>query len=75
MAGAEQRRRDLGQPLFFFQGLGIVSFFFERKKVPRFLKILLYSLIALQQLALLAVIGIGLFDMWFDFRKLKKIKA
>jgi hypothetical protein len=65
----------ISMTIYFFQGMGIVSFFFERKKVPRFFKILLYSLIALQQLALLAVIGIGLFDMWFDFRKLKKIKA
>ena len=65
----------ISMTIYFFQGMGIVSFFFERKKVPRFFKILLYSLIALQQLALIAVIGIGLFDMWFDFRKLKKIKA
>jgi hypothetical protein len=65
----------IAMTIYFFQGMGIVSFFFERKKVPRFFKILLYSLIALQQLALLAVIGIGLFDTWFDFRKLKKIKA
>ncbi len=61
--------------IYFFQGIGIVSFFFEKKKVPRFFKILLYSLIALQQLALIAVIGIGLFDMWFNFRKIKKAKA
>jgi hypothetical protein len=65
----------IAMTIYFFQGMGIVSFFFEKKKVPRYFKILLYSLIALQQLALLAVIGIGLFDMWFDFRKLKKIKA
>jgi len=65
----------IAMTIYFFQGMGIVSFFFEKKKVPRFLKILLYSLIALQQLALLAVIGIGLFDMWFNFRKLEKIKA
>ena len=65
----------ISMTIYFFQGMGIVSFFFKRKKVPRFFKILLYSLIALQQLALIAVIGLGLFDMWFDFRKLKKIKA
>lgn len=65
----------IAMTIYFFQGIGIVSFFFEKKRVPRFLKIFIYSLIALQQLALIAVIGIGLFDMWFDFRKLKKIKA
>jgi uncharacterized protein YybS (DUF2232 family) len=55
--------------------MAIVSFYFEKKQVPRFFRILLYTLIALQQLALIAVIGIGLFDMWFNFRKLEKIKA
>jgi len=65
----------ISMTIYFFQGMAIVSFFFEKKQVPRFLKILLYGLIALQQLVLIAVIGIGLFDMWFDFRKLKKIKA
>jgi len=61
--------------IYFFQGMAIVSFYFEKKQVPRLFRILLYTLIALQQLALIAVIGIGLFDMWVNFRKLKKIKA
>ena len=65
----------IAMTIYFFQGMGIVSFFFEKKKVPRPFKILLYSLIALQQLALIAVIGIGLFDMWFNFRKLEKTKT
>lgn len=65
----------ISMTIYFFQGMGIVSFFFEKKQVPRFFKILLYILIALQQLAQIAVIGIGFFDMWFNFRKLKKIKA
>ncbi len=61
--------------IYFFQGMAIVSFFFEKKQVPRLFKILLYTLIVLQQLVLLAVIGIGLFDMWLNFRKLEKIKT
>lgn len=61
--------------IYFFQGMAIVSFYFEKKQVPRLFRILLYTLIALQQLALIAVIGIGLFDMWVNFRKLGKIKA
>ena len=65
----------IAMTIYFFQGMSIVSFFFEKKKVPRFFKIILYSLIAVQQLALIAVIGIGLFDMWFNFRKLEKTKT
>jgi uncharacterized protein YybS (DUF2232 family) len=57
--------------IYFFQGIAIVSFYFEKKGVPRILKIFIYSLIAIQQIILMAVIGLGFFDVWFDFRKLE----
>ena len=57
--------------IYFFQGIAIVSFFFEKKQLPRPLRFFFYSLIAIQQIILLVVIGLGLFDMWFNFRKLK----
>jgi uncharacterized protein YybS (DUF2232 family) len=58
--------------VYFFQGIAIVSFYFNKKKFPRVIRIFLYTLIAIQQLVLLAVIGLGFFDMWFNFRKLGK---
>ena len=57
--------------IYFFQGIAIVSFFFEKKQFPRMLRIFLYSLIAIQQIVLLVVIGLGVFDMWLNFRKIK----
>ncbi|MFO7685739.1 MAG: DUF2232 domain-containing protein [Desulfobacterales bacterium] len=56
--------------IYFFQGIAIVSFYFEKKRFPRLLRIILYSLIALQQVVLLVVVGLGFFDMWLNFRKL-----
>jgi len=56
--------------IYFFQGIAIVSFYFEKKNVPRIFRIFLYSILALQQLVLLSVIGLGFFDMWLNFRKL-----
>jgi uncharacterized protein YybS (DUF2232 family) len=56
--------------IYFFEGIAIVSFYFEKKKMPRTLKTILYTLIAIQQVAVLIVIGLGFFDTWFDFRKL-----
>jgi len=56
--------------IYFFQGIAIVSYYFEKKRFPRALRVFLYSLIALQQLILLIVIGLGFFDMWLNFRKL-----
>jgi len=57
--------------IYFFQGIAIVSFYFEKKRFPRGLKFFLYSLIALQQAILLVIIGLGFFDMWLNFRKLE----
>ena len=56
--------------IYFFGGMAIVSFYFENKKFPRMLRIFVYSLIALQQIVLVIVIGIGFFDTWFNFRKI-----
>jgi uncharacterized protein YybS (DUF2232 family) len=60
--------------IYFFQGIAIVSFFFEKKRFPRFLRFILYTLIALQQILLLIIIGLGFFDVWLNFRKLKPVK-
>ncbi|MCD4743697.1 MAG: YybS family protein [Desulfobacteraceae bacterium] len=56
--------------IYFFQGIAIVSFFFNKKEFPSFLKFFLYTLIVIQQIFALLVIGLGFFDTWFDFRKL-----
>ena len=57
--------------IYFFQGIAIVSFFFEKKRLPVALRFILYSLIAVQQFLLLLIIGFGFFDMWLNFRKLE----
>ena len=56
--------------IYFFAGVAVVSFFFEKRRIPLPLRFLFYALIALQQLLLLLVVALGLFDMWFNFRKL-----
>ncbi|MDX9787022.1 MAG: YybS family protein [Desulfobacterales bacterium] len=59
-------------PVYFFQGIAIVSFYFNKKRLPAAMKWFLYSMIALQIYALILVIGLGIFDIWLDFRKLKQ---
>jgi uncharacterized protein YybS (DUF2232 family) len=61
--------------IYFFQGIAIVSFYFDKKRFPRFIRFFLYALIALQQLILLVVIGLGFFDMWVNFRRSGKPTA
>jgi uncharacterized protein YybS (DUF2232 family) len=57
---------------YFFQGLAVVAYYFHHKHVPFFLRGLGYALIVLEQLFTLLVVGIGLFDLWVDFRRLNK---
>ena len=57
---------------YFAQGLSIIAYFFHKNNVPRFLRALAYVLIAFEQIFALLVAGLGLFDLWGDFRHLKK---
>lgn len=58
--------------IYLFQGMAIVAFYFKKMEAPLFLRILGYSLILFQQMFTILVMGFGLFDLWFDFRRLKK---
>lgn len=58
--------------VYFFQGIAIVSFYFDKKQMPGVLRWFIYSLIVLQIYVLVFVIGLGFFDMWLDFRKIKQ---
>jgi len=55
--------------IYFFQGIAVVSFFFEKKNVSRSVRFILYSFVVIHQLTLILIIGIGIFDVWADFRK------
>jgi uncharacterized protein YybS (DUF2232 family) len=57
---------------YFFQGLAIVAYFFHKSRVPYFLRMVTYVLIVFQQIFTLLVVALGLFDLWGDFRRLKK---
>jgi uncharacterized protein YybS (DUF2232 family) len=57
---------------YFAQGLAVIAYFFHKNKVPRFLRGMTYVLIIFQQIFTLLVVGLGLFDLWGDFRRLRK---
>ena len=56
--------------IYLFQGLAIVSFYVEKWKIPRFLRVLIYGFLLLQQFATLGAVLMGFFDMWLDFRRI-----
>jgi hypothetical protein len=55
--------------IYLLQGLAIVSFLFQSRKVHLFLRYIFYFFIAVQQMLMIPIIAIGLFDIWIDFRK------
>ena len=58
--------------IYFLHGIAIVAYFVDKKKFPRIMRTLIYSLIAIQQVFALLVVGLGFFDLWVNFRKLEK---
>lgn len=58
--------------VYFFQGLSIVAFFFDRKQIPKFIRGFGYAFIAFQEVATLLVVGLGVFDVWFNIRRIGK---
>ena len=58
--------------VYFFQGMAVLAFYFDKKGFPVLLRFFFYSLIVIQQVLILLVIGLGFFDTWLNFRKLEK---
>ena len=57
---------------YFFQGLSIVAYYLHHKHVPYFLRSVAYAFIVFEQICTVFVVALGLFDLWGDFRRLKK---
>ena len=61
--------------LYTFSGFCILQHFFIRSRLPFFVRWTGYILLLLQPFLILIVILLGLFDLWFDFRKIRGQKA
>ncbi len=60
--------------IYFAQGLSIVIHFLKVRKVPTFFWFVLFILIFVQPLLIGLVAGLGVFDIWVDFRKLRTVE-
>jgi uncharacterized protein YybS (DUF2232 family) len=61
--------------IYFCQGLAIMAFYFKQLRMPVAARGLIYF-VTLAQPVLMAVVGAaGIFDLWVDFRRLKKPNA
>ena len=60
--------------IYFAQGLSIIVYFLKVRKVPTFFWFILFILIFVQPLLIGLVAGLGVFDIWADFRKLRTVE-
>ncbi|VBB42086.1 conserved membrane hypothetical protein [uncultured Desulfatiglans sp.] len=58
--------------VYLFHGLSIILFFLNRYRVPGWARAGVYFLIFMQQILLVLLALLGLFDQWMDFRKMRK---
>ncbi len=56
-------------PLYFLQGVAIMTFFLRKKAFSTLSRVFVYILMLVVNPLPLLVTAIGVFDMWFDFRK------
>lgn len=56
--------------IYLIQGLAITVFYLNKGSVPVIFRRLAYLFLIVQPLLLLGVAAFGLFDLWFDFRRL-----
>jgi hypothetical protein len=56
--------------LYFLQGLSIAAYLFQQFQLPRILVALSVLLLLSLPILPLLVAGLGLFDVWFAFRRL-----
>jgi uncharacterized protein YybS (DUF2232 family) len=56
-------------PIYFLQGLAVVNHLFRRKGISPGFRVLGYLLMTLFNPLPMIVTGIGIFDLWIDFRK------
>ena len=58
--------------LYFFQGLAVCIALLDRWKTPQYIRAVLYLVLLFQSYGLLVLALLGLSDVWFNFRHLKK---
>jgi uncharacterized protein YybS (DUF2232 family) len=58
--------------VYFFQGMAVVAFWLKKKNAPPLLKTAIYVLVAVEFFLAILLAAVGLFDMWFNLRRLGK---
>ncbi len=55
--------------LYCIQGLAILVFLVNKWQIPRMLRTAIYIIMVLQSFGTIVLLGIGIADVWLDFRR------
>lgn len=58
--------------LYFIQGMAVLTTLVSKNSISAFVRIIFYAMLVIQPYLMALVAGIGLFDLWADFRTPKK---
>jgi len=58
--------------IYLFQGFAVLSFFLHKWNVPQVVRFLLYAMMLFQSFGTVLLLVIGIGEVWFDLRRLKK---
>ena len=61
--------------VYFFQGLAVTVHILESKNAHKLFWALVFILILIQPILMGVVVGLGVLDIWVDFRKIRKINT
>jgi len=61
--------------IYCFQGMSVTVFFMQKWRVPLLLRSFIYVMIIFQSFGTLALLFLGVADIWLDFRKLRQPSA
>lgn len=57
--------------IYLLQGIAVLAFWLQKRNVSRPLRAAIYTAVALMEVFMILLAVAGLFDMWFDFRRLR----
>ena len=61
--------------VYFMQGVAVMVFWMDKRRVPGWVRIVIFTVLAVEIFLTLLVALAGIFDTWFDFRRLKAAES
>ena len=61
--------------VYFMHGVAVIVFLMDKRKVPLVMRVVIFAVLTVEFFLAVLVALAGVFDTWFDFRRLKKAES